>query len=143
LEDLGLIPALRMLVRAMREDVGAVPHARFEVSGQPMSLKAERELALYRITQEALTNIRKHAHATGVRVDLIFDDSTVRLNISDDGRGFEMPNSLNEFAQRGSFGLMGIQERVWAVGGTLSINSTPGHGTRLSVTMRIEKSGKS
>jgi signal transduction histidine kinase len=137
LEDLGLIPALRMLVRAAREGMGAVPQARLEVSGQPVSLGTEQELALYRITQEALTNIRKHARATGVRVDLVFDGSTVRLDIGDDGWGFEVPGALNEFAQRGSFGLMGIQERVWAVGGTLSIKSTPGHGTRLSVTMPI------
>jgi len=139
LEDLGLIPALRTLVRAAREGVGAVPHARLEVSGPPVILEAEQELALYRITQEALTNIRRHAHATGVRVDLVFDGSTVRLDIGDDGWGFEVPSSFNEFAQRGSFGLMGIQERVWAVGGTLSIKTAPGHGTRLSVTMPIEK----
>ena len=139
LEDLGLIPALRTLVRTAREGVGAVPHARLEVSGPPVILEAEQELALYRITQEALTNIRRHAHATGVRVDLVFDGSTVRLDIGDDGWGFEVPSSFNEFAQRGSFGLMGIQERVWAVGGTLSIKTAPGHGTRLSVTMPIEK----
>jgi signal transduction histidine kinase len=137
LEDLGLIPALRTLVRAAREGVGAVPHARLEVSGQPVSLGAEQELALYRITQEALTNIRKHARATGARVDVSLDSSAVRLDIHDDGWGFEVPGSLNEFAQRGSFGLMGIQERVWAVGGSLTIKSTPGHGTWLSVTMPI------
>lgn len=138
LEDLGLIPALRTQVRAAREGVGAVPQARFEVSGQPTSLGAEQELALYRITQEALTNIRKHARATGVRVELVFDGSTARLDIGDDGWGFEVPGSLNEFAQRGSFGLMGIQERVWAVGGTLTLKSAPGHGTRLSVNLPIE-----
>jgi len=137
LEDLGLIPALRTLVRAAREGVGAVPHARLEVSGPPVILEAEQELALYRITQEALTNIHRHARATGVRVDLSFDSLTVRLDISDDGQGFEVPGSFNEFAQRGSFGLMGIQERVWAVGGTLSIQSAPGQGTRLAVTMPI------
>lgn len=141
LEDLGLIPALRTLVRAAREGMGAVPHARLEVSGQPVSLETEQELALYRITQEALTNIRKHAHATGVRVDLSFDTLNVRLDISDDGQGFEVPSSVNEFVQRDSFGLMGIQERVWVVGGTLTIKSAPGHGTRLSVTMPIEVRG--
>jgi len=99
---------------------------------------AKQELALYRIMQEALTNIRKHARATGVRVDLSFDSSAVRLDIHDDGWGFEVPGSLNEFAQRGSFRLIGIQERVWAVGGTLTINSAPGHGTRLSVTLSVE-----
>jgi signal transduction histidine kinase len=139
LEDLGLIPALRTLVRAAREGVGAMPHARLEVSGPPVILEAEQELALYRITQEALTNIRKHARATGARVDVSFDSSVVRLDIQDDGWGVEVPGALNQFAQRGGFGLIGIQERVWAVGGTLTIKTAPGHGTRLSVTMPIEK----
>jgi signal transduction histidine kinase len=101
-------------------------------------LDAEQELALYRITQEALTNIRKHACATGIRVDLVFDDSTVRLEIHDDGCGFEVPGLFSEYGQRGSFGLMGIQERVWAVGGSLAIESEPGRGTRLSVTVPVE-----
>jgi signal transduction histidine kinase len=138
LEDLGLIPALRGLIRLAHEGEGAVPHAKLEISGEPAGLGAEQELALYRITQEALTNVRKHARATGVRVSVGFDSTAVRLEISDDGRGFEVPDSLTQLAQRGNFGLMGIQERVWAVGGSLSIKSTAGQGTRVSVTMPVE-----
>jgi len=137
LEDLGLVPALRALVRAAREGDGAIPDAKLRVTGQPAHLSSEQELALYRITQEALTNIRKHAQATGVRVDLTFDSETVRLEVTDDGQGFEVPASLTELAQRDNFGLMGIQERVWAVGGMLSIQSAPGRGTQLRVTMPI------
>lgn len=141
LEDLGLIPALRTLVRAMREGEGAVPHARLDVSGTPVNLSPDQDLALYRITQEALANVRKHAHATGVRVDLSHDTSTVQLEIRDDGQGFEVPAALIELARRCSFGLVGIQERVWAVDGALSVTSAPGHGTRLCVTMPIEHRG--
>ena len=137
LEDLGLVPALRALVRAARVGDGAIPDAKLRVTGQPAHLSSEQELALYRITQEALMNIRKHARATGVRVDLTFDAETVRLEVNDDGEGFEMPASLTELAQRDSFGLIGIQERVWAVGGMLSIQSAPGRGTQLRVTMPI------
>lgn len=133
LEDLGLVPALQALVRAAREGEGAVPQADFTVSGRVIALQAEQELALYRITQEALTNIRRHAHATGLRVDLTYRPSAVQLDISDDGEGFEVPRPLSELAQLGSFGLMGIQERVWAIGGTLTVHSEPGRGTHLSV----------
>jgi two-component system sensor histidine kinase UhpB len=137
LEDLGLVPALRSLVRAAREGEGAIPDAKLRVTGQPILLSSEQELALYRITQEALTNIRKHARATGVRVDLVFDAENVRLEVTDDGEGFEVPASLTDLAQRDSFGLMGIQERVWAVSGMLSVQSAPGRGTQLRVMMPI------
>jgi two-component system, NarL family, sensor histidine kinase DegS len=94
-------------------------------------------LALYRITQEALTNARKHAHPTGVRVSLEISDTEILLGIADDGRGFEVPDSLADLAQKGCFGLMGIQERVWAMGGRLSIQSTRGEGTHLQVCMPV------
>jgi signal transduction histidine kinase len=133
LEDLGLIPALKALVRAAQKGDGAVPHASMETSGRQVPLNPEQELAIYRITQEALTNIRKHAHATGVMVKLAFEAGIVRLQVVDDGRGFDVPSSLTDFTQQDRFGLVGIQERVWVVGGSLTIQSSPGQGTRLLV----------
>lgn len=137
LEDLGLIPALQALVQSARQGEGAIPHARFKVHGKEFPLSPEQELTLYRITQEALTNIRKHAHATGVSVDLFFASSSVKLEVSDNGKGFIVPTALTDFAQRDHFGLLGMQERVWAVGGALDIQSSPGQGTRLMVTIPI------
>ncbi|MBI4786272.1 MAG: HAMP domain-containing protein [Chloroflexi bacterium] len=138
LEDLGLVPALEMLVRTAREPNGAHLDVNLEVSGAPVSLRAEQELSLYRITQEALTNVRKHAHATEVRVNLTFEKSALRLIVADNGEGFKVPGALTELAQRGSFGLMGIQERVWAMEGSLSVESGQGQGTQLLVTMPLE-----
>ena len=137
LEDLGLVPALQALVRSARAGAGAIPHTQFEVHGEPVKLTVEQELALYRITQEALNNIRKHARATGIEIELSFYATQVQLEIRDDGQGFIVPYSMTELAQRGSFGLLGIQERIWAIGGHLIIHSTPGRGTQLSVTMPI------
>lgn len=137
LEDLGLVPALQALVRSAREGEGAIPHTQFKIRGEPAKLNVEQELALYRITQEALSNIRKHARATGIEIELSFDAAKVQLEIRDDGQGFIVPHSLTELAQRGSFGLVGIQERIWAVGGQMMIRSTPGRGTQLSVTMPV------
>ena len=137
LEDLGLVPALQDLLRAARHGEGALPHTSFDVSGEPIHLHPDQELALYRISQEALTNIRKHAQATGARLELTFETDRVCLEISDDGLGFHVPASLAELTQRGSFGLMGIQERVWAMGGTLEIHSAPGEGTSVCAVMPI------
>lgn len=137
LEDLGLIPAMRALLRAAHQGEGALAHIKIDLNGEPVQLSGEQELALYRITQEALNNIRKHARATGVRVALAFTSADVRLEISDDGQGFQAPAALAELTQRGSFGLMGIQERVWALDGSLEIQSTPGEGTRLRVCIPI------
>jgi signal transduction histidine kinase len=139
LEDMGLIPALQTLVRAARLGEGAIPHARFETMGQWFSTSPELELALYRITQEALTNIRKHADATRVKVELCFGFGVVKLEVIDDGKGFEEPGSLTDFAQLDHFGLLGIQERVWTVGGSLTIYSSPGQGTKLIVTIPVPK----
>jgi signal transduction histidine kinase len=137
LEDMGLIPALQALVRAARHGDGAIPHTKFEISGQQFPISPEHELALYRIAQEALTNIRKHSRATGVTVELSFGDGVVKLEVTDDGRGFQEPWSLTDFAQRDHFGLLGIQERVWAVGGSLTIHSSPGQGTNIVVTIPV------
>jgi signal transduction histidine kinase len=135
LDDLGIVPALRTLVRGVREGDDAVPTAKLEINGTPIHLSPEQELAIYRITQEALNNVRRHAHATNAEVCLAFDVDTIHLKVTDDGRGFSLPSSLAELAEAGHFGLMGVQERVWAAGGTLSIDSSPGQGTRINVSI--------
>lgn len=135
LEDLGLVPALRALVLGAHHDGGSRPRIRFEVSGTALGLAPEQELALYRITQEALANVFKHAQALQVRVELAFDERQARLEVSDDGIGFNPPASLADLAQQNHFGLMSMQERAWAAGGTLRIESAPGQGTRLNATL--------
>jgi signal transduction histidine kinase len=137
LEDLGLIPALRTLIHTL--SLGQEPKLpiQLEVPATALPLTPEQELAFYRITQEALANIYKHAQASQVLIRLSVEAKTVRLEIKDDGAGFQPPATLGEFAQRGCFGLMGMQERAWAVGGWLSLISTPGQGTQVSVTLPL------
>ena len=137
LEDLGLAPALQTLVREAHQGVGAVDEVEFEKSGEKTGLQPEQELALYRITQEALTNVRKHAQATHVKVSLAFETGQVRLQIEDNGVGFQVPPAMTDFARQDSFGIMGMQERVWALGGSVEIQSAPGEGTRVLVTLPI------
>jgi signal transduction histidine kinase len=134
LEDLGFIPALQAQVNSAQENGLQV---RLTVQGQPDKLHPDQELALYRIAQEAINNARKHAQATNIEVTLVFENKFVHLKIFDNGVGFSLPSSLSELAQRGNFGLLGIQERVWSVDGTLDITSSPEKGTRLYVKIPI------
>jgi signal transduction histidine kinase len=141
LEDLGFVPALRAQVEMTRRD-GL--NTKLRIIGEQRDLPPDQELALYRIAQEALTNARKHARAKLVQVKLTFGESSVQMVIADDGVGFDAPNSLTEWAQMGSFGLMGIQERAWGIGGFLEISSDPDKGTVLRVEIpATETNGQS
>lgn len=123
LEDLGLIPALEMLARES--------NAEFTLQGNQVRLDAERELVLFRIVQEALRNIAKHAHAHHVAVTLTFDADTATAMIEDDGVGFVAPDSPTAYAQAGHFGLTGMQERAQLFGGKVYVKSERGKGTRV------------
>jgi signal transduction histidine kinase len=101
--------------------------ARFEVCGQARPLSATAEVVLLRAGQEALANVRKHAHAGDVRVVLSYADRAVRLDVRDDGSGFD-PERVN-----GGYGLRGMRSRILQVGGTLLVRARPGAGTSLSV----------
>jgi signal transduction histidine kinase len=121
LDELGLIPALQVLAH------GA--NATFHVEGAEQRLDPERELALYRIVQEALRNAAKHARASLVSVGVTFAHDEVKVTVEDDGVGFNTPDAAASYARRGHFGLMGMQERAQLFGGNLFVESTPGRGT--------------
>jgi signal transduction histidine kinase len=136
LEDLGLVPALQLLVNDLaRADSLEVD---LEIDGQPQGLAPDLEVAIYRIVQEALQNVHKHAHASEVKVRAEFTSEVVAIAVRDDGVGFIVPPSPTELASQGSFGLMGIEERAQLFGGKLEIHSQPGHGTELKVTLPLE-----
>jgi two-component system sensor histidine kinase UhpB len=125
LDDHGLMPALHTQVRDFTEQTGI--RASFRHEGPPARLSAEQQLAIYRVTQEGLSNIARHASARTVRVELSFVGRTV-LRISDDGRGFSEPRD-------GGLGLGGMRERAQLAGGHLSIWSGAGAGTRVELTI--------
>jgi signal transduction histidine kinase len=129
LEDLGLIPALEKLVDdlALGQDI----QAEFRAVGTAHRLPANVELAIFRIVQEALTNVEQHAQASWVEVKLALDPDGVTVLVEDDGIGFEISQTPSELSERGHFGLMGMQERAMLLGGWVSIESEPGHGTRI------------
>lgn len=133
LEDLGLVAALEMLAREMGQAGGVSIHFRLE--GSERRLAPAVELDLYRIAQEALSNVLRHAQARQAWVELHFAPEQIRLTIRDDGRGFIVPASPAEFARQGHFGLLGLQERAELMGARLWIASTPGVGTEIAVAL--------
>jgi signal transduction histidine kinase len=134
LEDLGLVTALEMLARETSENNSLEVH--FQKSGEEHRLAREVELALYRVAQEALSNVVRHANARQAFLQISFEDHEVLLEVRDDGVGFEMPKSPTDFAPSGHFGLLGIRERSELIGGRLEVQSGAGQGTRLSVRLK-------
>jgi len=133
IDDLGLIPALRSYVKRVREYDNMI--VTLEVNGEERRLTSEVEMLLYRVIQEALNNVRKHAGATATRLNIYFEDKQVRVNISDNGKGFDLKKTMDNLAQTGKLGLIGMQERARLLQGTLDFDSAPGKGTRIIITL--------
>lgn len=133
LEDLGLMAAMQYLVNQLAQTEGI--EVSLKVDGEFEGLPADLEVTIYRILQEALNNVRKHAHATQVNVSAKFTKRQVRLTVQDNGRGFEVPESLTDFASNGSFGMMGLQERAHLFGGNVVVHSKPDKGTTIHLVM--------
>jgi signal transduction histidine kinase len=135
LEDLGLVAALKMLVLETAES-SAFP-IEFIETGVEKRLSPETELALYRIAQEGLSNIQRHAQASKASLRINYTSDQVQLTIMDDGRGFDIPESPAEFAANGHFGLLGIHERAELIGAQFEIHSGKSGGTSLNITLPI------
>lgn len=131
LDELGLVPALQWLTGDMRARTG-LEHS-FEVQGEPKRLDSIVEVTLFRVVQEAIRNVEKHAQATSVKVLLMFEPEEVCARIEDDGRGFAPPKDLHFAVAQGKLGLVGLYERASRLDGTLSITSEPGKGTVVDV----------
>jgi signal transduction histidine kinase len=115
---------VRRVTSATGAQAGIEAHA--EVTGTARRLPTGTEVVLLRVCQEALANVRKHAGARQVRVRLCYAGTTVRLTVTDDGKGFD-PG-----ATHGGYGLTGMRDRVSQVGGTVEVASVPGRGTEVS-----------
>jgi signal transduction histidine kinase len=103
------------------------------------SLPSDTETALYRVVQEALWNVAKHANATSVEVELRDLGGVVELMVADDGQGFR-PESSTSLLRDGHYGLVGMRERIESTGGLLVVESDPGAGTRL--TARVPRTAE-
>jgi two-component system sensor histidine kinase DegS len=131
LDDLGLLPAIKWLATELTGNYG-IP-IDVKVIGEPHQLSPDVELTLFRITQEALTNVQKHSGASSVSVVIEFDNKFTGVTVTDDGKGFEIPERMGDLARSGRLGLVGMQERAQLLGGILIINIKFGKGTTLTV----------
>jgi len=137
LDYLGLVPALRELISQIREQTGI--QIDFLVNNeQQQHFTPEDELLIYRVIQEALRNVWRHAFARKVIVSLHFDGKDAVVDVQDDGSGFEIGEELR-FVQAGKIGLAGMQERADLLGGNLSIQSCPGKGTKVTLKIPAER----
>lgn len=134
LDDLGLPAALRWYCNDLQNR--APLQIAVDISGENRELPAEVKTALFRVAQEALTNVIRHSQAKTARVRLEFEPERVTLDVTDDGCGFD----INRFrtARRPSWGLLGMEERASLLGGQLMLYSKPGGGTRVHVSIPIE-----
>jgi signal transduction histidine kinase len=126
LDDLGLIPALHTFMKNFREETGM--RVSLSAFAAVEKMNGDKRTVLYRVAQEALTNVGRHAQASRVEVKIEKVDGCICMKIKDDGKGFEMERVLS--ARRGQrLGLLGMRERLDMVGGKFTVTSKPGKGT--------------
>jgi signal transduction histidine kinase len=120
-----------MLAREV-EQIGNIPVS-FDLHGVEKRVDPQVEMSLYRMVQESLNNVIRHADADQAWVELTFTDSDLTVRIRDNGKGFQVPINPSEFPEKGHFGLLGLQERSDIIQAELSIQSKPGSGTTITI----------
>jgi signal transduction histidine kinase len=136
LDDLGLVPALRGQVQAFIERSGI--KADLDISGNVRRLSPDLETIIYRIIQEGLTNVSKHAGASATYIELTFENEALTVIISDDGHGFDVDAAMRAApTELRAWGLLGMQERVALADGTFKISSKPGEGTTIEIEIPL------
>lgn len=139
LDTLGLVSAINWLAANVREETGLAVDV--ELTGRVYQLGQEESLVVFRVVQEALSNVVKHAGASSVRVILRFDERTLTVEIVDDGQGFELVDNISVFAVGGRLGLLGMSDRAQTIGAALSIDSAPDRGTCVSIAVTRDAPG--
>jgi two-component system NarL family sensor kinase len=133
LDTLGLGAALRALVKEWSDQNAAEVRLDLSPDAALRPLSGEVAVNFYRVAQEALMNIGKHARAQHVNIALLCEDGLLTMTIQDDGRGFDSPITLHDLTARSHFGLAGMRERIGLIGGEWSLKSVPGEGTTVCV----------
>jgi len=135
LDELGLSHALRQSLENLKTD-GINCH--FSEVGTPVRLPSSMEIAVYRVVQETLTNVRKHANATKVNLRLQFREDKLLVEIRDNGRGFDLSQTLNSAISMGHMGLLGMKQRLEMLRGNIKIKTGEGNGTTIILSLPIQ-----
>ncbi|MBD2868401.1 sensor histidine kinase [Paenibacillus arenilitoris] len=131
LDDLGLVPALRKFTQDFEEKTRI--HTVFELTGKDARMPSAMEAAIYRLVQEAFTNVYKHASASHVLLEINFQPHQISLVIQDNGIGFHSELIEKDVSQNVHFGLVGMRERVELIEGRMDLDSNPGQGTKIMI----------
>jgi signal transduction histidine kinase len=135
LDDLGLIPALEWLASDLTGHFNI--SVSVEVDGTERRFSLDNELLLFRIVQEAISNVRKHSEAQKAWISIDFGDKMTVVTVKDSGKGFKVPERLSDLTSMSKLGLAGMVERARLLGGELTIISQPGNGTTVTVSVPI------
>jgi two-component system sensor histidine kinase DegS len=135
LDDLGLIPTLKQYVQDFEEKTGL--SVNYTVMGREVRLASHSEVTVFRVIQELLTNVNKHAHASHIQVIIDFQDRVLVASVEDDGSGFDVNEAQDTSQQRRGLGLATIQERTEMLGGEVRVESHIGRGTKVRIQIPI------
>jgi two-component system, NarL family, sensor histidine kinase DegS len=140
LDNFGLVSGVRWLVNNGNSQNGC--RLDVVVHGRERKMSSLSEVTVFRVVQEALNNIQKHANAKTGMVTLDFEDAGLLLRIEDDGMGFRPPERLGTFVAESKLGVVGMQQRVESIGGEIHIDSNPGYGTRIWASVPYQASAE-
>jgi two-component system sensor histidine kinase DegS len=133
LDNLGLVSSVKWLLDTLHEETGI--DVDFSLDGPVSDLTQEQSVALFRIVQETLNNVKKHAEATVVQVAISFFESGLTIRIRDNGKGFDSTRDGNRLALTGKLGILGMNERAQSIGATLEIKAGKGSGAEITVSL--------
>ena len=140
LDDLGLVPTVRKFVQDYEEKTKI--RTRFELVGKESRLPSGMEAAIFRLIQEAFSNVQKHANASFVSVEMTFQKKMIKLVIQDNGAGFDVSKVEQKLATGAHYGLVGMRERVEMLEGRFEITSQRNAGTKIAITIPINTDQK-
>ncbi len=132
LDHLGLVSSIKWLIDNLCEETGI--RVEYESEGTDFESTPDESLALFRIVQEALNNVKKHSQADTVHVSIAAGADGISIQIRDNGRGFQLPQTYGRLAQSGKLGLLGMAERAQYIGALLEIKPAEGMGTTVSIS---------
>jgi two-component system sensor histidine kinase UhpB len=139
LDDLGLVPAIRWYARTYLEAAGV--HVIFKAPNTPFDLPPSVTTTLFRISQEAMNNIVRHAQASTATIVLQLNSQQVQLRVEDNGRGFDQERVSQDAVHANQLGLVGVRERAQLLGGKVTIESVPGKGSHLLAVIPLDNAG--
>ena len=133
LDNFGLVSGIRWLVNNSNSQNGC--HLDISVVGEEHKMSSLSEVTAFRVAQEAISNIQRHAQAKRGAVTLEFDEDRLFLEVKDHGVGFQRPERLGTYVSESKLGMMGMEQRILSIGGELEVDSNPGRGTAIRATI--------